>query len=44
MEGQLRRSLTDDERAAFEEGRRRRQLELRAVELDRAVRGQGKAP
>lgn len=42
VEERLSHALTEDERAAYEEGRRRRQLELRAVELDRAVRGQGK--
>lgn len=42
VESDLERPLSDEERAAFEEGRRQRQLELRAVELDRAVRGQGK--
>lgn len=42
VQGHLGHVMTEDERAAYEEGRRRRQLQLRAVELDRAVRGQGK--
>ena len=42
MKRRLGRAMSDAERDAYEEGRRRRQLELRAVELDRAVRGQGK--
>ncbi len=40
--GYLGRDMAQEERDAYDEGRRRRQLELRAVELDRAVRGQGK--
>ena len=42
VKGYLGHTMDEDERSAYEEGRRRRQLELRAVELDRAVRGQGK--
>ena len=42
MERHLGHPMTDAERRAFEDGKRRRLLELRAVELDRAVRGQGK--
>ena len=36
----LGRDLQEEEALALEEGRRQRQLELRAVELDRVVRGQ----
>ena len=42
MEAYLGHPIDELERLAFEEGRRQRQLELRAVELDRAVRGQCK--
>lgn len=42
MARHLGHPMTGAERDAYEEGRRRRQLELRAVELDLAVRGQGK--
>ena len=42
MEGYLGHSMTPEERSAYDKGRRQRLLELRAVEFDRAVRGQGK--
>jgi hypothetical protein len=42
VQAMLGHAMTEDERSAYEEGRRRRQQDLRAVELDRAVRGQGK--
>ena len=42
VEEALGRPLTVEEREAREEGQKRRQLELRAVELDGAVRGRAK--
>ena len=42
VEEALGRPLTVQEREAREEGQKRRQLELRAVELDGAVRGRAK--
>lgn len=42
VEEHLASEMGEAERKAYDEGRRRRQLELRAVELDRAVRGRGK--
>ena len=42
VEGNLGHQMDNKERAAYNEGKRQRQLELRAVELDRVVRGQCK--